>query len=77
MKNLIFSQPPADAHDPDGAKAPGKPGEPEGFVDPKGGEDWVKNPNGRGSGWKDSKGNVWVPTGPETPGRADAMGARI
>jgi len=35
----------------------------EGFKDPKSGEQWVKNPNGRGSGWLDDKGNVWVPTG--------------
>jgi len=57
-----YVQPPADAKDPNGAKAPGKPGEAEGFKDPKGGEDWVRSP--RGYGWRDSKGNVWVPTGP-------------
>ena len=59
----LYAKPPSDAKDPEGAKAPGKPGEKEGFVDPKGGEDWVKNPNGHGSGWRDSSGNVWVPTG--------------
>jgi len=41
---------------------------------PKGGDDWVKNPNGRGHGWKDANGDVWVPTGPATPGRGDAHG---
>jgi RHS repeat-associated protein len=59
----LFAKPPKDAHDPNGAKAPGKPGEAEGFKDPKGGEQWVKNPNGRGKGWLDADGNVWVPTG--------------
>ncbi|MEO1248060.1 MAG: RHS repeat-associated core domain-containing protein, partial [Pseudomonadota bacterium] len=59
-----LAEPPRDARDPDGAKAPGKPGEDEGFEDPKGGEDWVPNPNGRGNGWLDADGNVWVPTGP-------------
>ena len=28
----------------------------------------VRSPNGRGYGWPDNKGNVWVPTGPEVPG---------
>ena len=60
----IYAAPPADAKDPKGPKAPGKPGTAEGFEDPKGGEDWVRNPNGRGYGWRDSKGNVWVPTNP-------------
>ena len=60
---VSMAKPPSDAKDPEGAKAPGKPGELEGFKDPKGGEDWVKNPNGRGNGWKDDKGRVWVPTG--------------
>ncbi len=54
---------PKDAKDPNGAKAPGKPGPAEGFKDPKGGERWVKNPNGRGYGWLDDKGRVWVPSG--------------
>ena len=61
--NILFSKPPSDAHDPEGAKAPGKPGEEEGFEDPKGGENWVPNPNGKGSGWEDKNGNVWCPTG--------------
>lgn len=61
MPNML-SKPPSDAKDPNGAKAPGKPGEKEGFKDPKGGERWVKMPNGK-SGWLDAKGNVWVPTG--------------
>jgi RHS repeat-associated protein len=63
ISDVVFSKPPSDAADPDGAKAPGKPGEAEGFKDPKGGENWVPNPNGKGSGWQDDKGNVWCPTG--------------
>lgn len=60
---------PENANNPDGPKAPGKPGEEQGFKDPKGGENWVPNPNGTGYGWQDDKGNVWVPTGPGgTPG---------
>lgn len=47
------------------AKAPGKPSEDDGFVPPK---NWdgqkVRNPNGKGSGFPDKDGNVWVPTGP-------------
>jgi hypothetical protein len=38
-----------------------------GFRDPKGGENWVPNPNpGRGGGshgWEDASGDVWVPSG--------------
>jgi RHS repeat-associated protein len=60
--NASCSKPPDDAHDPNGAKAPGKPGAAEGFQDPKGGETWGKAPNGKW-GWVDDKGNVWVPTG--------------
>lgn len=56
-------KPPANAYDPDGPKAPGRPGDAEGFVAPKGGDRWVPNPNGRGHGWEDADGNVWVPTG--------------
>ena len=56
-------QPPQDAYDPDGPKALGKPGPETGYRDPKGGENWVPNPNGRGYGWQDDKGDVWVPTG--------------
>ncbi|MFT3808425.1 MAG: RHS repeat-associated core domain-containing protein [Micropepsaceae bacterium] len=59
-----FNTPPEDAYDPIGAKAPGKPTDEEGFFGPKNGEDnWVKNPNGRGYGWEDRSGDVWVPTG--------------
>lgn len=65
--NIVFSKPPADASDPNGAKAPGKPGLDEGFVDPDTGPNWVPNPNpGRGGashGWEDDKGRVWCPTG--------------
>ena len=60
---LSHNKPPKDACDPNGAKAPGKPGKAEGFSDPKGGPNWVPNPNGRGNGWQDSNGDVWVPTG--------------
>jgi RHS repeat-associated protein len=63
LSGLIFAKPPADASDPNGPKAPGKPGDSEGYCPPKGGDDWVRNPNGSGSGWRDKDGNVWVPTG--------------
>ena len=67
--DAVFNKPPADAADPNGAKAPGKPGKDEGFCDDKNGEDWAMNPNGKGSGWADDDGNIWVPTGPR-PGLA-------
>lgn len=35
---LIYNKPPENAHDPDGPKAPGKPGKVEGFRDPRGRE---------------------------------------
>ena len=63
-KPVLMATPPRDAKDPNGAKAPGKPGAAEGFSDPKGGESWVPNPNGKGYGWQDSRGDVWVPSGP-------------
>lgn len=56
-------QPPKDAKDPHGAKAPGKPGAVDGFEDPKDGEQWVQAPNGKGYGWLHKNGDVWVPTG--------------
>jgi hypothetical protein len=60
-------KPPHDATDPNGAKAPGKPGEAEGFVDPKAGPTWEANPypgkGGSAHGWLDAKGRVWCPTG--------------
>jgi RHS repeat-associated protein len=63
----IFSKPPENARDPNGPKAPGKPGEAEGFKDPKGGENWIPNPNpgggGSSHGWEDDKGRAWCPTG--------------
>ncbi len=59
----LFSKPPSDAYDPQGPKAPGKPRYEDGFCDPKEGESWVRNPNGRGYGWEDGRGDVWVPTG--------------
>jgi len=68
-------KPPKDAHDPNGAKAPGKPGNAEGFCEPKPGKpQWGKNPNGNGSGWVDADGNVWVPTGPDSGSTGDAHG---
>ena len=64
IKPWFYNKPPKDAHDPCGAKAPGKPSEEEGFKDPKGGERWISNPNGPGGGWEADDGRVWVPTGP-------------
>ena len=61
---LNNSKPPKDATDPNGAKAPGKPGDAEGYCPGKKGPKWVPNPNGSGSGWEDENGGVWVPTGP-------------
>jgi RHS repeat-associated protein len=58
-----FRKPPKDAADPNGPKAPGRPGKGEGFKCPKGRDNWVRNPNGRGWGWQDANGRVWVPTG--------------
>lgn len=47
------------------ADAPGQPKEEDGYTAPK---KWdgkkVRSPNGRGYGWPDKNGNVWVPTGP-------------
>ncbi len=67
LSNTFFAKAPDNAFDPNGSKAPGKPGEAEGFKDPKGGENWTRNPNpGRGGsshGWEDDKGDVWCPTG--------------
>jgi RHS repeat-associated protein len=60
--NKNASKIPHDAADPNGAKAPGKPGAAEGFKDPKTGPKWGKAPNGK-NGWIDAQGNVWVPTG--------------
>jgi len=74
LGNLIFNEPPANAYDPIGPKAPGRPGSTEGFCEPKGGEDWVRNPNGRGNGWRARDGGVWVPTGPDSGSSGDAHG---
>jgi hypothetical protein len=64
---LVYAKPPANAYDPDGPKAPGRPTEADGFRPPKGGDDWVANPNpgkgGGGFGWQDAAGDVWVPSG--------------
>ena len=59
---VVEAKPPRDAHDAEGAKAPGKPGAEEGFEDPKGGEEWTATAGGQ-YGWKDADGNIWVPTG--------------
>ena len=63
----MFAKPPENAYEPDGPKAPGRPSEADGFKPPKGGDNWVPNPNpGKGGsswGWQDSKGDVWCPTG--------------
>jgi RHS repeat-associated protein len=73
--NQIFNKPPKDAEDPNGAKAPGKPGDTEGFCEPKKGKPkWGRAPNGRGAGWIDGDGNVWVPTGPDGGSTGDAHG---
>ncbi|WP_146749413.1 RHS repeat-associated core domain-containing protein [Paracidovorax anthurii] len=65
--NNTYIKPPANAYDPNGPKAPGKPSEADGFKSPKGGDNWVPNPNpGKGGsswGWQDAKGDVWCPTG--------------
>ena len=62
-----WAKPPENALNPEGPKAPGPPGPDEGFADPKGGPNWVPNPNPRGGGssygWEDDKGRVWCPTG--------------
>lgn len=64
---IVNSKAPNNARDPEGPKAPGKPTAEDGFNDPKGGEQWVPNPNrGKGGGshgWLDDKGRIWVPTG--------------
>ena len=53
------------------AQEPGIPTVGDGFVPAKNwdGKTKVRSPNGRGFGYPDKKGNVWVPTGPR-PGMA-------
>ena len=65
---MLSDAPPADAKDPNGAKAPGKPGKAEGFTDPAKGEKWQPGTDGKPGGWVDDKGNVWRPTG-QSPGK--------
>ncbi|WP_426286391.1 RHS repeat-associated core domain-containing protein [Luteibacter sp. E-22] len=76
--NGAFIKPPKDAHDPNGAKAPGKPPEALGYRDPKKGERWVPNPNpgagGRSHGWESKDGSVWCPTGPDAGSRGIGHG---
>jgi hypothetical protein len=70
VTNNMFIKPPANAWDQNGPKAPGYPGDYPGigadkgipYKDPKGGPNWVQNPNGKGWGWE-SGNDVWVPTG--------------
>ena len=56
---------PGDAKKRNGAKAPGKPGEKEGFKDPQRGETWkcIKTAKGTRCGWLDACGDLWCPTG--------------
>jgi hypothetical protein len=62
---LINSRkPPENAYDRNGSKAPGRPTESTSFQSPPGGDKWAKSPNGKGYGWLDEKGNIWIPTGP-------------
>lgn len=56
-------KPPKDARDTHGAKAPGLPGDADGYCPPKGGPKWGSSPRRRGNGWVDVDGNVWVPSG--------------
>jgi len=71
----VPGQPPSDAEDPEGAKAPGKPSETEGFKEPKTGRPrWGKAAGSNQWGWVDKNGNVWVPTGPADPSHNDAHG---
>lgn len=62
--SVVFATPPDYAYNPNGPKAPGKPGPETGFRDPKGGDRWSKPPNSNAKGWEDAAGTVWVPTGP-------------
>ncbi|MDE1174397.1 MAG: hypothetical protein PW790_12115 [Parvibaculaceae bacterium] len=65
--DILMATPPENAWDPNGPKAPGYPGNAEtghpDYSDPKGGPNWVPNPNGRGFGWESGDGTVWVPSG--------------
>ncbi len=63
LGGIVYAKPPANAWDPNGAKAPGYPGGIPGYTDPKGGPNWVPNPNGSGNGWESGDGTVWIPTG--------------
>jgi hypothetical protein len=73
--DLVFNKPPRDAEDANGAKAPGKPSDAEGFCPPKSGKPvWDCSPNARGSGWVDGDGSVWVPTGPKSGSTGDSYG---
>lgn len=67
--NQLWNENTEDEGGCDDAQAPGLPTEKDGFVPPK---NWdgkkVNSPKGRGYGWPDNKGNVWVPTGPKGHG---------
>lgn len=69
LSNVLLAKALDNAYNPNGPKAPGKPSAEDGFEDPKGGEEWAPNTNGRGYGWKDKNGDVWVPTGPKKGSR--------
>lgn len=70
----VYAKPPENAYDPNGPKTPGRPSEADGFKPPKGGDEWVRNPNGRGSGWGSRDGSVWIPTWPDSGSTGDAHG---
>jgi len=53
--------------DSEDAQAPGKPTAKDGFK-PKKNWDGKKVRHRRGYGWPDSKGNIWIPTGPRGHG---------
>jgi len=62
MKRRNANSPPS--AEPLMVKAPGQPTAADGWIEPK---RWdgkmVPNPNGKGYGFPDAKGNVWIPTG--------------
>jgi hypothetical protein len=74
---VAWVKPPANAYDPNSSKALSKPTAADGFKGPKGGDDWVENPNGRGNGWRDDSGKVWKPSGPFDKNKGDSHGGSI
>ncbi|KAK6512205.1 hypothetical protein TWF481_001096 [Arthrobotrys musiformis] len=55
--------PPTENTDRGDAKAPGKPTEKDGFDPDKRGGEFVKAPDGQKKGWRDKRGDIWIPTG--------------